>query len=106
MKIIFMPCLVKNGSELWQNANGRNESPVSYAQEQEQPKSIGNSITCPKDLEQEEQAQALLYLSRKSGRSYASSWSAGLRYPSLDDKRLLVSDKAISGQTIEIPNIR
>ena len=37
----------KNGSELWQNANGRNESPVSYAQEQEQPKSIGNSITCP-----------------------------------------------------------
>ena len=31
-------------------ANGRNESPVSYAQEQEQPKSIGNSITCPKDV--------------------------------------------------------
>ena len=56
----------KNGSELWQNANGRNESPVSYAQEQEQPKSIGNSITCPKDLEQEEQAQkVLLYLSEK-----------------------------------------
>ena len=56
----------KNGSELWQNANGRNESPVSYVQEQEQPKSIGNSITCPKDLEQEEQAQkVLLYLSEK-----------------------------------------
>lgn len=67
----------------------------TYVQEQEQPKSIGNSITCPKDLEQEEQAQkVLLYLSEKvAGRMLRHGVVAAA---SLDDKRLLVSDKAIS----------
>ena len=86
----------KNGSELWQNANGRNESPVSYVQEQEQPKSIGNSITCPKDLEQEEQAQkVLLYLSEKvAGRMLRHGVS--LWHPLMIKDCLFVSDKAIS----------
>ena len=75
----------KNGSELWQNANGMNNSPVAYMQENKQPKSVGNSITCPKDLEQEEQAQkVLLYLSEKVASRLLHHGMLAVSYTHLD----------------------
>ncbi len=92
----------KNGSELWQNANGRNESPVSYAQEQEQPKKYRKQHYLSERFgTRGTSSESIVVLIRKSGRSYASSWSAGLRYP-LDDKDCLFQTRQYQ-QTIEIP---
>ena len=42
--------LGKNGTELWQNARGEDNSPVITPTENDKPKSIGRSTTCGKDF--------------------------------------------------------
>lgn len=62
--------LGKMGQELWTNANGLNTSPVKLENEYEPPKSVGNSVTCVRDLQTEEEVwRVFLYLAGKiSGR--------------------------------------
>lgn len=54
--------LGKNGEMLQTFARGEDESPVLCAEEADEIKSIGNSTTTPKDLCDEEEAKAVLYL--------------------------------------------
>jgi DNA polymerase-4 len=59
----------KAGQELWVNANGLNHSPVQPNDEEEVPKSVGNSITCVHDLHTEEEVwRVFLYLAEKISR--------------------------------------
>lgn len=59
----------KAGQELWTNANGLNRSPVQAEDENEPPKSVGNSITCVHDLQTEEEVwHVFLYLAEKISR--------------------------------------
>jgi len=58
--------LGKAGQELWSNANGLNNAPVMPNNEDELPKTVGNSITCVHDLQTEEEAwRVFLYLAEK-----------------------------------------
>lgn len=54
--------LGKNGETLQRFARGRDDSPVLDAQEADEIKSISNSTTTPRDLCDEEQAKAVIYL--------------------------------------------
>lgn len=95
--------LGKNGSILWQNANGRDKSVVAFSNASQPPKSIGNSITCPKDLKNEEQVnKVLLYLSEKiSHRMYQEEMVAcGIRIMVKDD---LFQSRQYQ-QNLEIPS--
>ncbi len=95
----------KHGSELWNNANGRNDAPVAHIQDREPPKSIGNSMTCPRDLEREEQAErVLLYLSEKvAGRMYRGGVVACGVHLMIKDR--LFGTKQYQ-QTLEMPTRR
>ena len=53
--------LGKNGIKLWQCANGLDDSPVSYINSCRKIKSIGNGITMPFDIDNAENAKAVLY---------------------------------------------
>lgn len=58
--------LGKNGRYLWRCANGLEEEPVRMAAEQPPPKSVGRSVTCPKDLTSPEEVwQYFLFLSEQ-----------------------------------------
>ena len=58
--------LGKNGRTLWLYANGLDNAPVLDAQSQPPVKSIGNSVTCTRDLESNPQVwQVLLAMSEK-----------------------------------------
>lgn len=50
----------KVGYELWQNANGYNNSPVMRADFQSEAKSVGNSVTCRRNLENDEEIHRVL----------------------------------------------
>jgi len=54
--------LGKNGLMLQRFARGEDDSPVLCAEEADEIKSIGNSTTTPRDLKDEEEAKAVLYL--------------------------------------------
>lgn len=53
--------LGKMGEELWKNANGLDQSPVAQDSWHRDPKSIGNSITCVRDLQNEQEVSSVLY---------------------------------------------
>ena len=58
----LMKCLFgKNGLALYENANGRDKSPVSLYGSSPPPKSIGNSTTPPRDLVCENDIDIILY---------------------------------------------
>lgn len=54
--------LGKAGTTLWIYANGLDESPVTKIGEEQEIKSIGNSITAKKDLKSDEDVKIILYL--------------------------------------------
>ncbi|NLW90296.1 MAG: DNA polymerase IV [Syntrophomonadaceae bacterium] len=58
--------LGKWGEVLWSFANGYDSSPVARAGEESVIKSIGNSITTPRDLETEEDVRMILYILSES----------------------------------------
>ncbi len=61
--------LGKNGEMLWRFANGLDDSPVALVSDSEQAKSIGHGITCVTDLDDMEEAHAvLLSLTQEIGR--------------------------------------
>lgn len=49
-----------NGIKMHENANGINDDEVRLCYQSEQPKSIGNSTTMPKDITTREEAQAVI----------------------------------------------
>lgn len=58
--------LGKCGEYLWLCANGLDDEPVRTPKEQPAPKSVGKSVTCPKDLTSPEEVwQYLLFLSEQ-----------------------------------------
>ena len=58
----LLKCLFgKNGLDLYENANGRDVSPVSLFGSSPPPKSIGNSTTPPRDLVSDEDVDIILY---------------------------------------------
>lgn len=58
--------LGKNGRTLWLYANGLDNAPVLRQQEQPPVKSVGNSVTCSRDLERDEEVwRVLLAMSEK-----------------------------------------
>ena len=58
----LLKCLFgKNGLDLYENANGRDISPVSLHGYSPPPKSIGNSTTPPRDLVSEDDVDIILY---------------------------------------------
>lgn len=58
----LLKCLFgKNGLALYENANGRDNSPVSLHGDSPPPKSIGNSTTPPRDLVSENDVDIILY---------------------------------------------
>ncbi len=59
----------KSGEAMWINANGMNEEEVKKAGYVQLPKSVGNSITCPRDIENMEDLRIVVYrLSEEVGR--------------------------------------
>jgi DNA polymerase-4 len=54
--------LGKNGLMLRRYARGEDDAPVLWAEEADEIKSVGNSTTTPRDLCQEDDAKAVLYL--------------------------------------------
>lgn len=54
--------LGKNGVTLWRWANGMDNSRVRRAGEEEAPKSLGNSVTLPRDVENEAQAKTTIIM--------------------------------------------
>lgn len=58
--------LGKWGEVLWAFANGRDHSPVVRLGEESQIKSVGNSITAPRDLETDEDVEMIFYVLSES----------------------------------------
>lgn len=58
--------LGKWGETLWCFANGKDNSPVKKFDEQAEIKSIGNSLTCYRDLTTEHEVKALVYVLSES----------------------------------------
>ena len=59
----------KVGLELWSNANGLDNAPVMQNDHVEPPKSVGNSITCVRDLQTETEVwRVFLFLAEKISR--------------------------------------
>lgn len=56
----------KQGKMLWEFANGLEQSRVQFWREEQQVKSIGNSTTPPKDIEDVQQAGIVLYMLSES----------------------------------------
>lgn len=52
--------LGKAGETLWRYANGEDDSPVTTETESEEIKSVGNSVTCYRDLKDDEDASIML----------------------------------------------
>lgn len=52
----------KNGMTLLNMANGKDPSPVCHDSYRRPPESVGNSVTLPRDITQEEEAKAVLYM--------------------------------------------
>ncbi len=51
----------KNGLELWNYANGIDNSPVAHKDEIVPPKSIGHGITCVENIKTTDEAKAVIY---------------------------------------------
>lgn len=88
----------KTGSDLWRNANGLENSPVLSKNQLPAAKSFGRSITCSRDLENEEDvAGVLLYLTDKvasclrENDCYASVVQINIR-----DEKLITREKQIT----------
>lgn len=80
----------KGGREVWECANGKDESPVALWGQKEDPKSVSNMVTFPKDLKTaEEMRRGLLSISEEVGIRlreagfYASVVSVQLKDPLL-----------------------
>ena len=58
--------LGKNGEALWMSANGWDTTPVALVDAGEEIKSVGNSVTCPKDLTDREGVWKVLMLVAES----------------------------------------
>ena len=58
--------LGKVGRDLWNFANGRDESIVSSIEDHEKIKSFGNSTTCPIDLNTNDQVKSVIYMLSES----------------------------------------
>ena len=52
----------KNGTTLFEMANGRDPSPVCHDSNHRPPESVGNSVTLPRDIESEEEARSVFYM--------------------------------------------
>ncbi|MEI3579435.1 MAG: hypothetical protein V8Q30_05405 [Acutalibacteraceae bacterium] len=52
--------LGKNGDGLWLAANGQDHAPVALENAEEEVRSIGNSVTCPRDLQTAEEVWRVL----------------------------------------------
>ena len=52
----------KNGTTLFEMANGRDPSPVCHDSYHRPPESVGNSVTLPRDIESEEEAMSVFYM--------------------------------------------
>ena len=59
---ILRTALGKNGETLRAMARGEEDSPVLCAETAEEIKSVGNSTTTPRDIRNEEEARAVIYL--------------------------------------------
>lgn len=58
--------LGKHGDALWQCANGEDRSPVALENAEEEVKSVGNSVTCPRDLQTAGEVWSVLLLVAES----------------------------------------
>lgn len=58
--------LGKVGEELWNFANGRDNSVVTHMEDNEKIKSFGNSTTCPIDLTSNDQVKSVIYMLAES----------------------------------------
>ena len=58
--------LGKHGDALWQYANGEDHSPVALEGAEEEIKSVGNSVTCPRDLQTAGEVWSVLLLVAES----------------------------------------
>lgn len=64
---VFLKSLLgKWGEVLWSFANGKDNSPVTRMAEENPIKSVGNSITTPRDLECNEDAELIFYVLSES----------------------------------------
>lgn len=88
--------LGKNGELLWHFANGRENSPVQKCDYKVKPKSIGRSVTCPKDLKNfDEVYKIFLRLSEEVSRELrrenlqAGGVSVHIRYDTLEVKEFM-----------------
>lgn len=58
---VMRSLLGRMGETLWVYANGLDDSPVQRVDAQEEPKSIGNSTTLPRDLTTDQEVRETLY---------------------------------------------
>ncbi len=65
-KELLVSLLGKNGETLWCFANGEDNTPVAESLSQRQIKSIGNSITTPRDLKTPEDVRIIFYVLAES----------------------------------------
>lgn len=84
----------KNGITMLKNARGENTAPVSKNGEEEEIKSIGNSSTPPRDLENEEDVRAMCYM-------LAESVGARLRHHNLKCNTVQISIREADLKTHE-----
>lgn len=65
--VCFLKSLLgKRGEMLWNYANGKDDSPVNFANDLHKFKSVGNSTTCPKDLTQLNEVKTIFYVLAES----------------------------------------
>ncbi len=63
---VLLAKLGKNGEQLWLYANGLDDAPVALEDGEEEVKSVGNSVTCPQDLQGDEEVWRVLTLLAES----------------------------------------
>ena len=63
---LMQSILGKSGRELWVYANGLDESPVACADDREEVKTVGNSMTTPADIRTAQEAKKVILLLSES----------------------------------------